>query len=106
MITEQTLQHLTDLKLWGMKQAFQHQLESPQTYDLSFEERMGLLLDYEITYRQNKKIERLLASAQLRHSACIEDMDYHHGRGLKRDEFSHLPSCRWIGEKLALFGRG
>jgi DNA replication protein DnaC len=106
MITEQTLHHLGELKLWGMKQAFQQQLDQPQTYDLSFEERLGLLVDYEKTYRQNKKVERLLASARLRFNSCIEDIDYHQVRGFKREQLSHLASCRWIQENFNLMITG
>jgi DNA replication protein DnaC len=106
MITQQTLQHLTELKLWGMREALQHQLEQPQTYDLSFEERLGLLVDYEKTYRQDKKIERLIKAAKLRHSVCIEDMDYHHRRSLKREAFSHLATGRWIKETFNLMITG
>lgn len=55
MLFEQTLNHLTDLKLTGMKLALQQQREQPQTHNLSFEERLGLLVDYEKTYRNDKK---------------------------------------------------
>ena len=66
MLNEQTLSYLSDLKLYGMKQAFQWQLEQSQSYDLCFEERLGLMIDHERSYRENKKIERLLMDSKLK----------------------------------------
>jgi len=74
MLLEQTLKHLSELKLTGMRLALQQQLEQPKTHQLSFEERIGLIVDYEKTYRYNRKIERLIKAANLRQQACIEDI--------------------------------
>ena len=106
MLIEQTLHHLSTLKLFGMKQALQHQLDQPTTHHLSFEERLGLLVDYEIVYRQDKKISRLLREAKLRQQASVEDIDYNHNRGIKRESIMPLVSCRWIKEASNLFITG
>lgn len=106
MLFEQTLNHLTDLKLTGMKLALQQQREQPQTHNLSFEERLGLLVDYEKTYRNDKKIDRLIKSAKLRQQACVEDIDYNHPRGLKREDVSSLVSCKWIKQNFNLLITG
>lgn len=106
MLNEQTLTHLSSLKLYGMKQAFQQQIEQPQTYDLSFEERVGLMVDYERNYRENKKIERLLGAAKLKQQAFIEDSDYRHPRGLRREEIASLITCQWIKDAFNLFIMG
>ena len=81
MLMEQTLQNLSTPKLTGMKHALQQQLEQPQTYSLSFEERFSLFVDHEKTYRHDKKIERLQREAKLRQQACMEDIDYRHRPG-------------------------
>jgi len=106
MLIQQTLSHLSGLHLMGMKQALQQQLEQPKTYDLSFEERLGLLVDYEMTYRQDKKVERLLKAARLKHTACIEDIDYHHHRGLNREQIVALANGQWIKEAMNLILTG
>ena len=107
MLIEQTLQSLTDLNLLGMKQALQNQRDHPKTHDLSFDERLGLLVDYEKAYRQGKKIDRLQKAARLRHSsACLEAIDYEPTRGLKRDVIAQLASCTWIKDSFNLFITG
>ncbi len=106
MLLEQTLSHLDHLKLIGMKQGLQRQIEQPNTHHLSFDERFSLLVEQEKTYRYDKKIERLLREAKLRHQAYIEDVDYRHVRGLKREEISSLASCQWIKESFNLFITG
>lgn len=96
MILEQTLQHLTDLNLVGMRQALQQQIDQPKTFDLSFEERLGLLVDCEKIHRHNKKVERLLQTARLRHTATLETIDYQAERHLKREQISQLATGDWI----------
>jgi hypothetical protein len=80
MLRQQTLQKLTGMKLLGMAEAFSRQLEQPSLHDLSFEERLGLLVDEETTYRENRRLQRLLREAKLRDNACVEDIDYRHPR--------------------------
>ena len=106
MLNEQTLSYLSDLKLYGMKQAFQWQLEQSHSYDLCFEERLGLMIDHERSYRENKKIERLLSASKLKQKAFIEDIDYRHPRGLKKEEMGSLISCQWVKESFNLFITG
>jgi DNA replication protein DnaC len=98
MLLTQTIQDLNDLNLTGMKLSLQQQLEKPKTYDLSFEERFTCLVEGEKSYRQNKKIDRLLKSSKLKQSACLEDVDYQHPRGIRKDLLASLASCQWIKE--------
>ena len=102
MLTQHTLQKLHTLKLTGMLNAFEQQQSQPDTHDLSFEERLGLLVDREMLYRENKRLERLLRGAKLRVNACIEDIDYRHPRGLDRSRMASLASCDWIGRQFNL----
>lgn len=102
MLLEQTLKHLSELKLAGMRMALQQQMEQPKTHQLSFEERIGLIVDYEKTYRYNRKIERLIKAANLRQQACIEDIHYTSTRGLKKEDISSLASCTWVRESFNL----
>jgi hypothetical protein len=48
---------------------------------LTFEERLGLLVDRELTERENRRLTTRLRQAKLRQTACIEDIDYRHPRG-------------------------
>lgn len=82
MLTQQTLERLNEMRLKGMAEAFASQIEQPDIRELSFEERLGLLVDQEWIYRQDRRLTRLLRQAKLRIPACIEDIDYHHPRGI------------------------
>ena len=93
----QLIQQLRTLRVPGMVEALEQQLEQPATHnDLCFEQRLSLMIDRELTYRSNNKIERLLRTAKLKLQAYPEDIDYQHPRGLKKDLFASLLSCQWI----------
>ena len=63
---------------------------------LSFEERLGLLVDRELTERANRRLTTRLRFARLRQEACLEDIDFQHPRGLERSRLLGLADCRWI----------
>jgi DNA replication protein DnaC len=97
MLNHQTLQTLRSLRLPGMADGLEQQLNQPSTHsELGFEERLALLVDREATYRQNNKIARLLKAAKLKLQAHPEDVDYRHPRGLQRSQFADLLSSQWI----------
>jgi DNA replication protein DnaC len=80
-----------------MVEALEQQLEQPATHnDLSFEERLGLMIDREITHRANNKVDRLLKAAKLKLQAYPEDINYTHPRGLDKSQFASLLSGQWI----------
>ncbi len=96
MLIHPTLDKLQVLKLFGMLNAFQEMAELPESNHLSFEERLGLLVDREMTERENRKFKTRLKNARLKHSACMEDIDYRHPRGLDKSLMLQLSSCQWI----------
>ncbi|WP_295539161.1 ATP-binding protein, partial [Thiolapillus sp.] len=90
------------LKLTGMLEAWELQREQPQTHDLSFDERLALLVEREVLHRENRRLTRLLKAAKLRVNACVEDIDYRHPRGLEKTRMAALVSCDWIRQSLNL----
>ncbi len=96
MLNQQTLTRLRALKLFGLAEALAQQLEQPPTQALAFEERLALLVEREVSYRDNRRLQRLLRAAKLRQPACVEDIDYRHQRGLERTLVATLTSCDWI----------
>jgi DNA replication protein DnaC len=90
MLREPTLDRLCELRLRGMADAFAAQLESPDAANLSFEERLGLLLDAEWTHRRNTMLARLLREARLWLPACPEDVEFSAARGLDRSVWRAL----------------
>lgn len=96
MLNQQTLTRLRALKLFGLADAFAQQLEQPPTQALAFAERLALLVEREVTYRENRRLQSLLRAAKLRQSACVEDIDYRHQRSLDRTLVATLSSGDWL----------
>ena len=107
MLLEQTRTHLRALKLTGMLDALERQIEQPDAHDLAFEHRLGLLVENETLYRENRRLARLLTVAKLRVNACLEDVDYAHPRGLDKAKMASLAQLGWIqaGLNLCITGR-
>ena len=76
MLHHPTLDKLNTLKFTGMSAALTEQLSLDNIDDLAFEERLGLLVDREITERNNRRLKTRLRQAKLKQSACMEDIDY------------------------------
>ena len=106
MLTQITLRKLNEMKLFGMAAGFENQLANSVGNQLSFEERFALLVDQEFTYRDNRRLKRLLQGAKLRENACVEDIDYRPGRNLDRSLVASLSLCNWIrhGMNLVITG--
>jgi len=97
MLTTPTLEKLRSLRLSGMAHALEEQLASGDCNDLSFDERLGLIVDRETTERSNSRFKTRLTQAQLRHkTACLEDIDYRTPRGLDKTLMKSLGACEWI----------
>jgi DNA replication protein DnaC len=96
MLRTPTIDNLMRLKLGGMARALVEQGEQPNYQSLGFEERLGLLVDRELQDRDNRRLDRNLKAAKLRSQACIEDIDFHHPRGLDRSQVLQLASCQWV----------
>lgn len=97
MLIEETFNKIADMRMFGFSRALQEQLDAEDQYDeLSFEERLGLLVDREWTDREQRRLTRRLQQAKLRELACIEDLDYRHPRGLDRKLMQRLATCQWI----------
>jgi DNA replication protein DnaC len=99
MLTQQTLHTLRRLKLNGMAEAFEQQLTQPTHHELSFEERFGLLVDRELSSRDNRRLARLLKAAKLKYNASVEDINYRHPRGLQRAQMASLLTGDWVRQR-------
>lgn len=96
MLTSPTLDKLRDLNLMGMSRAYQEQMERADFQALSFDDRLGMLVDVEMQERENRRLYRYLKTARLRDQACVEDIDFHIPRGLNRTLVLELAEGRWI----------
>jgi DNA replication protein DnaC len=98
MLNHPTLDKLLALRLTGMAKALSEQMDLPESQALSFEERLGLLVDREMTARSDRRLTTRLRQAKLRLSASLEDIDYRHPRGLDKSLVLRLASCQWVQE--------
>ena len=96
MLTHPTLEKLESLRLTGMLAALQEQMGMDDINDLSFEERLGLLVDREAVCRESKRLKTRLRKAKLRHDAAVEDIDFRHPRGLDKSLVMRLADCNWL----------
>lgn len=100
MLRHATVDQLAELKLHGMVKALEEQMAISDIGELSFEERLGLLADRELTERASRQLTARLRRAKLREQAGIEDVDWRSRRGLDKRQILHLASCQWIEDHL------
>jgi len=96
MTTSITIDKLYALNLGGMARALADQQGHADYAGLSFEERLGLLVDVEATERDNRRLARHQKAARLRTSGTIEELDFHVARGLDRALVRELAGAAWV----------
>jgi len=84
------------MKFTGMAEAYAEQGRQAAMAELSFDERFGLLVDRQWTYREDRALQTRLRHAKFKLSACLEDISYPPVRGLKRSQVDALADSRWI----------
>jgi DNA replication protein DnaC len=97
VIPAHTLDQLKHLRLDGMLAALADQATSSAAAELGFDDRLSLLVQREIDWRDDKRLARLLKAARLKvSSACIEDIIWRDSRNLDRHLVSALAGCDWV----------
>ena len=92
MLLNPTIETLKALRLFGMVQALEEQQQTAEWRALSFEERLGLLVDRERIEKENRSTSTRLRRARLGQLAAIEDVDFRASRGLDRSMVAALSS--------------
>ena len=100
MLNHPTLDQLKTMKLNGMAQAFEEQLQLSDHHDLSFEDRLAFLVEREHTLRSNRQLTNRLRRAQLKLTATLEDLDYRPRRGLDKSLVNELARSRFVNDHL------
>lgn len=106
MLNHPTLDKLQALRFTGMLKALTEQAAIPDIEALRFEERLGLLIDREMTEREDRRLKTRLRQAKLKQNACVEEIDYRHPRGLDKALMRDLIQCQWIKRHLNLLITG
>ena len=98
MLTQPTIEKLNAMKLTAMAQAFADQMHCPDMAQLSFEERFGLIVDYQMTDLENRRMQNRLKTAKLRLSASVEDLDFR-ARPRPGSRRGHVPCPESVGQR-------
>lgn len=96
MSTLPLLDRLLQLRLPAFREGLREQLANPHYAELSFEERLALLVDQECTRRQDNRVRRYIHAAGFPLPASLEDLDLSPARGLERRLVLELGQCHWI----------
>ncbi len=99
MLVHPMIDQLKELRLPGMAKVLSEQLENAEVNSLSFEERLGFLIDREINNRDQRRLNARLSKAKLRWNGCMEDINYRPERCLDRALLAQLSTGAWIGGK-------
>jgi DNA replication protein DnaC len=98
---------LAAMRLTGMVEALKSQQQDPAAQELSFLERLSLLVDQQWNWRQNQALARRLKHAKLRGNPCVEDIDYRTPRGLDKSVIRALAQeSAWVGNHEHIFVMG
>ena len=106
MLNQPTIDKLITMRLRGMAEAFRQQQESADTQRLSFEERLGLLIDRQWNWRENRALERRLRNGRLKVRPVLRTSTTERSRGLDRQLVRSLTQeSVWVREHQNLFLR-
>jgi DNA replication protein DnaC len=107
MLQQPLIDKLLALRLPAMADALKVQEQDPNAQELSFLERLGMLVDHQWTWRENQSLARRLQGARLRGNVCVEDIDYRAVRGLDKSVIRALAQqSAWVAQHENIFVLG
>jgi len=100
---EQTMERLREMKMPGLLAAWNEQQQNPDFANISFDERLGMIVDAEWLDRNNRRVARHMRAAKLKlSSACLEELDYDRNRELDKAMIRNLATCTWVKNHLSV----
>ena len=107
MLEQPMMDKLAAMRLDGIADALKAQQQDPAMGELSFLERLGLLVDHQFAWRQNQALAKRLARARLRANTCVENIDYRTSRGLDKSVLRALTQqSAWVANHENIFVMG
>jgi DNA replication protein DnaC len=107
MLEQPTIEKLLAMRLQGMADALKAQEQDQTVRELSFLERLAMLVDQQWNWRENQALQRRLKAAKLRGNTCVEDIDYRAARGLDKSVMRALPQeSGWVARHENIFVLG
>ena len=107
MLKQSTVDKLHDMRLSEMASVFEEQCNDKYFDNLSFEDRIGMMIDREWTKRQNTKMSKLIHTAAFRYpDACVENIEYQSDRNLDKALINSFATCQYIRESHHIILKG
>ena len=106
MISQTLMDKLLQLRLPAFRDGLREQISNPQYAELSFEDRLLLLVDLECNRRLDSRTKRRLKLAEFPMRATVEDLDFSPERGLERHLVLELAQCNWVDKALNILVLG
>lgn len=104
---QQLNQYLTQLSLSGVKAALELQRQQATLYtELSFNERLVLLLEHELTLRKQRRVARLIKQAKFRLNAQLSQVDYRANRHINKSQLLEITQAEWLSQQQNLILTG
>lgn len=104
MLQQPMREKLEALKLGGIIAALEQQEREEGAAELSFLDRLALLVDQQWTWRQNQILARRLRASRLKGTPCVENIDYRAERGLNRSVIRGLAQeSSWVKNHEHIF---
>ncbi|MDT2767444.1 ATP-binding protein [Globicatella sulfidifaciens] len=99
-LNKKTLNKMKAMRLSGMAEAYEQQMNNQEYQAMSFEERQTLLIDHKYTKRQNNKLNRQIKQTTFSNpEAYVENIRYHADRHLDRDLIQRLAIGTYLENK-------
>ncbi len=99
MLIEETLQKMLALKMPAMAQATRELLESAPSHQLSFEDKLGILIDREWAERDSRRVARRIREAKISTLVSLEGVECDAARGLEKAFVKQMTTCSWAKAK-------
>ena len=106
MLFQPLIEKLRDMRLYGMVSGMEEQAQNAEYKKLSFEERLGFLVELEWSMRQDRKLKTRIKNARFKDKGCIEDLEFSSQRGLDRSQVLYLAQGQWISKHLNIIITG
>jgi DNA replication protein DnaC len=107
MLQQPMMEKLHALKLQGLLEALERQEQDETAHELSFLDRLALLVDQQWNWRQNQALARRVRASRLKGAACVENIDYRAERGLSKSVIRALAQdSAWVKNHEHIFVLG
>jgi len=101
-----TLEKLKAMRLSGFERAYREVIQSAIQNNFTADELIAHLVDAEFDEKYNKKLNRLVKQAKFKQQASFEQLDFHHPRGMDKNQILRLQNCDWIQKSRDLLITG